>query len=68
MNDIAIRVDNVSKVYRLGARQEADESLLRSVANIIRSPVTNYKKYRSLYNFDDLDFDNPDATTDPNVL
>lgn len=66
--DIAIRVDNVSKVYRLGAKQEQEESLLHSVASMIRSPVTNYKKYRSLYNFDDLDFDNPDATADPNVL
>ena len=68
VNDTAIRVDNVSKVYRLGAKQEADESLLRSVASAIRSPLTNYRKYRSLYNFDDLDFDNPDASTDPNIL
>ena len=67
-NDIAIRADKVSKVYRLGAKEDADDSLMRSVANAIRSPLTNYRKYRSLYTFDDLDFDNPDATTDPNIL
>lgn len=67
-NDIAIRANNVSKVYRLGAKEESDESLIRSVASLIRKPVANYRKYRSLYTFDDLDFDNPDATTDPNIL
>jgi lipopolysaccharide transport system ATP-binding protein len=67
-NDIAIRADKVSKVYRLGAKEDADDSLIRSVTNTIRSPLTNFRKYRSLYIFDDLDFDNPDATTDPNIL
>jgi len=67
-NNIAIRADKVSKVYRLGAKESNDESLLRAFASAIRSPLTNYRKYRSLYTFDDLDFDNPDATTDPNIL
>lgn len=52
-NNIAIRVDNVSKVYRLGAREETEESLLKSLIDAIKSPVTNYRKYRSLYNFDE---------------
>ena len=67
-NNIAIKVENVSKVYRLGAREEIDDSLLKSLLDAIKSPVTNYRKYRSLYNFSDLDFDNPDANTDPNIL
>lgn len=67
-NTIAIKVDNVSKVYRLGAREETEDSLLKSLIETIKSPVTNYKKYRSLYNFSDLDFDNPDANPDPNIL
>jgi len=68
MSRIAIRVENVSKVYRLGAKEEAEESLLKSLVKAIRSPVRNYQKYRALYNFSDLDFDHPEATTDPNVL
>lgn len=67
-NDIAIKVDNVSKVYRLGARENAEDSLVEAVGRMIRSPIKNYKKYRSLYDFSDLDFDNPDINPDPNIL
>ncbi len=66
--NIAIKVDNVSKVYRLGAKEDAQDSLLKSLVDAVKSPLTNYRKYRSLYNFSDLDFDNPEASTDPNVL
>jgi len=62
-NNIAIKVENVSKVYRLGAKEEIDESLITSFAKMLKSPVKNYKKYRSLYNFSDLDFDNPDTSS-----
>lgn len=67
-DDIAIKVENVSKIYRLGAKEEAEDSLVRSFAKMIRSPVKNYKKYHSLYNFSDLDFDNPDANENPDIL
>ena len=67
-NDIAIKVDNVSKVYRLGLKDEAEESLVKSFSRMIRSPLSNYRKYRSLYDFSDLDFDNPEATPNPNIL
>lgn len=67
-NNIAIKVENISKVYRLGVKEEAEDSLLKSVMKMIKSPVKNYRKYRSLYNFNDLDFDNPDAAGDPDVL
>lgn len=67
-NEIAIRVDNVSKVYRLGARENAEESFVEAVGRMIRSPIKNYKKYRSLYDFSDLDFDNPDVNPDPSIL
>ena len=67
-NNIAIRLENVNKVYRLGAKDEAEDSFLKSFARMLRSPVRNYRKYRSLYDFSDIDFDNPDATVDSNVL
>jgi len=68
MSGIAIRAENVSKVYRLGAKEETDDSLLKALGRTIKSPISNYKKYRSLYRFSDLDFDNPDATNNPDVL
>jgi lipopolysaccharide transport system ATP-binding protein len=67
-SEIAIRVNNVSKVYRLGVKEQAEDSLIKSFAKMIMSPVKNYQKYRSLYNFSDLDFDNPDANINPNIL
>ncbi len=67
-NDIAISVNSVSKVYRLGVKEEAEDSLVKSFAKMIRSPIKNYQKYRSLYDFSDLDFDNPDVNVNPNIL
>ncbi len=67
-NDVAIKVESVSKVYRLGAKEDTEDSFFRSVARMIKSPVKNYQKYRSLYDFSDLDFENPDKDADPNIL
>jgi len=67
-NDIAIRVENVSKVYRLGIKEETEDSFIRSVVRMLKSPIRNYRKYRSLYNFSDLDFDNPEVDADSNIL
>lgn len=67
-NDKALRVTNVSKVYRLGLKDQTEESFAKAVARTITSPVKNYRKYRSLYDFSDLDFDNPDSNVNPNIL
>jgi len=67
-NDIAIKADNISKVYRLGAQESAEDSLVAAVARMIKSPIKNYQKYRSLYDFSDVDFDNPDTNGDSNIL
>lgn len=57
MSAIAIRVENVSKVYRLGSVADAEDSLIKSLVKAFKSPVANYRKYKSLYDFQDLDFD-----------
>ena len=64
----AIKIENVSKVYRLGAKEQTHENVISAMLSSITSPIKNYKKYRSLYNFDDIDFDNPDNNTDNNIL
>ena len=56
-NEIAIRVDNVSKCYRIGLKEEMHENFVGSVISFIKSPLKNYRKYRSLYKFDDLNGD-----------
>jgi len=53
-SDIAIRVEGLTKIYRLGMKQQTHDSLGSSLADFIKSPLKNYRKYRSLYDFRDL--------------
>lgn len=50
----SIHVENISKCYRIGVKSLVREEFLTTVFNFFRSPITNYRKYRSLYKFDDL--------------
>lgn len=52
-NDIAIEVENIGKRYRIGLKEQMQDSFLKSVIEVLKSPITNYRKYRSLYRFDD---------------
>ena len=52
--EIAIEAEGLSKCYRLGLKDEIRDSLVQVAFDLIRKPITNYQKYRSLYNFDDL--------------
>jgi lipopolysaccharide transport system ATP-binding protein len=53
-NDTAISAEGLSKLYRIGQKQQVHDSLAASMIDFIRSPVKNYRKYRSLYRFDDV--------------
>jgi lipopolysaccharide transport system ATP-binding protein len=53
VSDIAIRVDSISKCYRLGLKEDKRDSLARVLFDFVRSPLANYRKYRSLYDFSD---------------
>lgn len=59
MNDIAIKVENLSKFYRLGVKEASQDSMIASIMETLRSPLKNYRKYRSLFDFSDID-SNPD--------
>jgi len=52
--DIAIKVENISKVYRIGSKEELHDSFGSALVDLIKSPLKNYRKYRSLYKFDDI--------------
>lgn len=52
--DIAIKVENISKCYRIGAKVDKSENFIGAVLNFVKSPVSNYRKYKSLYTFDDI--------------
>ena len=48
-----ISVQGISKRYRLGMREKVHETLAETFFDILKSPFRNYRKYRSLYKFDD---------------
>lgn len=50
---VAIKVENISKRYRLGLKDELHDSFGAMLIDVIKSPLKNFRKYRSLYQFDD---------------
>ena len=62
MSDIAIRVENLSKAYRIGLKEQQHETMLGALAAWVKSPFRNYREVRSLSSFGDLKADH--ETTD----
>ncbi len=54
-NNVAVNVEGVSKIYRLGVKEQTSEHIAEMLWGFLRSPLQNFRKYRSLYNFDDID-------------
>lgn len=52
-NDIAIKVENLSKRYRIGLKEKVHDTFGGAIIDLLKSPLKNYKKYRSLYKFSD---------------
>jgi lipopolysaccharide transport system ATP-binding protein len=55
--NVAIEVNNLSKIYRIGTKDEMQENLAQAVFDFIKNPLKNFRKYRSLYKFDDTELD-----------
>ena len=56
-SNIVYEVENISKVYRIGAKEKINDSFAGMFLNFIKSPYLNYKKYRSLYKFNEKNLD-----------
>ena len=63
-NNIAVKVENLSKIYRLGVKEQVNENIAGMLWGFARSPLQNFRKYRSLYNFDDINLNNNTTTGD----
>jgi len=50
--DKAIKVEKLSKCYRIGVKEKRNDSLFSSFFNFLIKPLTNFRKHRSLYKFD----------------
>ena len=55
--DFAIKVENISKRYRIGIKDQVHDSIGASILSFLKSPLSNYRKYKSLYQFNDTDQD-----------
>jgi lipopolysaccharide transport system ATP-binding protein len=53
MTEFALSIEEVSKVYRIGSREQVHDSIGRGLVEFAKSPLRNYRKYRSLYKFSD---------------
>lgn len=51
----AIVAQNIGKYYRIGAKQQTEDSLISAAINFAKSPLKNFRTYRALYNFKDID-------------
>jgi lipopolysaccharide transport system ATP-binding protein len=65
-DDTAIKTEKLSKIYRIGMENELHDSLTRTFFSYLKSPIKNFKKYRSLYHFDDIkNVETSDTNTKP---
>jgi lipopolysaccharide transport system ATP-binding protein len=53
-NDIAIRVENLSKAYRIGLKEQQHETMLGAMAAWVKSPFQNFRDVRNLSRFTDV--------------
>lgn len=51
MSDLAIRVENISKRYRIGLKQELHDTFIGALTSWIKYPLTNFRQLRKLSNF-----------------
>lgn len=62
--DIAIKVESVGKRYRIGVKDKIQDTFGGLMLDFIKSPVENYRRYRSLYQFDDSECPDSDTVSD----
>ena len=61
-----IKVNEISKCYRIGMKEDIHTDFIVAVFDFLKSPLKNYRKYRSLYRFDDIDPKSADTSSNNN--
>ena len=69
-NNLAIKVQNLSKRYRIGIKEDSHDHFGSAMFEFIKRPLSNYRKYRSLYKFDNISPDQNEnqGNDDPSVI
>ena len=47
----AIKVKNLSKVYRIGLNEKVEDTITGKVISLLKAPITNFKNLRKLQEF-----------------
>ena len=53
MKDIAIKVENLSKRYRIGLKEETKDTFVGALSSLIKSPFQNLKRINKLTSFNE---------------
>ena len=53
MNSFAIKVENISKRYRIGLKEQMHDSLGGAITSWFKAPLTNFRNLRKLSSFED---------------
>ncbi|MBC8185068.1 ABC transporter ATP-binding protein [candidate division KSB1 bacterium] len=51
MSDIAIKVENISKRYRIGLKEELHDTLIGSLTSWVKYPLSNFRRVQKLSKF-----------------
>lgn len=57
-DEVAIKAEHLSKVYRIGVKEDIHDSIGSTIFNFLKRPMENYRKYSSLYKFNDININN----------
>jgi len=53
MSDIAIKVENISKRYRIGLKEELHDTFIGALTSWVKYPLSNIKRLQKLSRFSD---------------
>jgi lipopolysaccharide transport system ATP-binding protein len=56
MSNIAVEIENLAKVYRIGVKEEQADTLARALVGMVTAPIRNYRRLRKLSHLDDRDY------------
>ena len=51
MSDISIKVNNISKRYRIGLKEKTNDTFVGAIGSIFKSPFENFKRLKNLTYF-----------------
>jgi lipopolysaccharide transport system ATP-binding protein len=64
----AITVHNLGKRYRIGFNEKVHDNFVGTLLYFMKSPVSNYRKYRSLYKFTDVTPNSDPYSDHPDII